>query len=72
MEKYAIKQFNLMSDKNLMKFVMFDIKEIYPSIKQDLLEKALNFANKYIDILKCDIDVIHHAQKLLPLDSSHT
>ena len=50
-----------MSEKNLMKFVMFDIKEVYPSIKQDLLEKVLNLTNKYINILKCDIDVIHHA-----------
>ena len=50
-----------MSEKNLMKFVTFDIKEVYPSIKQDLLEKVLNLANKYVNILKCDIDVIHHA-----------
>ena len=46
-----------------MKFVMFDIK--------DLLNKVPNFANEYINILKCDIDIIHHATKSLLFDRSH-
>ena len=44
----AIKWFNSLKDKHLMKFVMFDIKDFYPSITQDLLNKALNFASEYI------------------------
>ena len=59
----AIKWFNSLKDKHLMKFAMFDIKEFYPSETQDLLKKALNFAIEYIYISKCDIDVIHHAKK---------
>ena len=51
---------------------MFDIKNVYPSVTQDLLKKALNAANEYINILKCDIDVIHHVKKSLLFDSSHT
>ena len=52
-------------------FVMFDIKDFYPSIKQDLLNKALDFASEYIYISKCDIDVIHHARKSSLFDGSH-
>ena len=68
----AIKWFNSLKDKHLMKFVMFDIKDFYPSITQDLLNKALNFASEYIYISKCDIDVINHARKSLLFDGSHT
>ena len=51
---------------------MFDIKGSYPSITQDLLNKALNFANEYIYISKCDIDVINHTRKSLLSDGSNT
>ena len=40
----AVKWFNSLKDKHLMKFVMFDIKDFYPSVTQNLLNKALNFA----------------------------
>ena len=68
----AIKWFNSLKDKHLMKFVMFDIKDFYPSITQDLLNKALNFASEYIYISKCDIDVINHARKSLLFDGFNT
>ena len=55
-----------------MKFVMFDIKDFYSSFMQDLLNKGLNFASEYICILRCDIDVINNARKLLPFDGFHT
>ena len=51
---------------------MFDIKDFYPSITQDLLNKALNLASEYICISKCDIDVVHLAKKSLLFDGSHT
>ena len=38
----AIKWFNSLKDKHLMKFVMFDIKDFYPYITQNPLNKALN------------------------------
>ena len=66
------KWFNLLKDKHLMKFVMFDIKDFYPSITKDLLNKALNFASEYIYISKFDIDVINHARKSLLFDGSST
>ena len=68
----AIKWFNSLKDKHQMKFVMFDIKDFYPSITQHLLNKALHFASEYIHISKSDINVIHHARKLLLFDGSHT
>ena len=68
----AVKWFNSLEDKHLIKFVMFDIKDFYPSITQDPLDKALNFATEYIYISKYDIDIIHHARKSLLFDGSHT
>ena len=68
----TINWFNSLKDKHLMKFVMFDNKDFYPSIMQDLLNKALSFASEYISLSKCDIDVINHARKLLLFDGSNT
>ena len=68
----AIKCFNSLKDKHLMIFVMFDIKDFYPSVTQDLLNKALNFASEYIYISKCDVDVINYTRKSLLFDGSHT
>ena len=48
----AIKWFTSVKYKLLIKFVRFDIKDFCPSIIQDLLKKALNFPNKYINIMK--------------------
>ena len=59
----TIKWFNSQKGKHVMKFIMFDVKDFCPFITQDLLKKALNFPDKYINILKCDINVIHHAGK---------
>ena len=44
----AFKWFNPLKDKRLMKLAMFDIEDFYPSITQDLLNKALNFAIEYM------------------------
>ena len=68
----AIKWINSLNNKDLMKFVMFDIKDFCPSITQDLLNKALNFASECIYISKSDIDVIHHERKSLLFDGSQT
>ena len=68
----AIKWFNSLKDMHLIKFAMFDIKDFYLSITQDLLNKTLNFASECIYISKCDTDVKHHAKKSLLFDGSHT
>ena len=45
----AIKWFNSLKVKHLIKFVMFDIKDFYSCITQDLLNKAQTLlVNTYI------------------------
>ena len=39
------------------------MKEFYPSIKETLLEKALKFAEEYINIPTDNNAIIKHAQK---------
>ena len=68
----AIERFISLKYKHRLKLIMFYIKGFYPSITQDLLGKTLNFDNEYLNISKCDTDVIHHARKSLVFDSSHT
>ena len=51
---------------------MFDIKDFYPSITQDRLNKALYFGSENVYISKRDIDIINHARKSLLFDGSNT
>ena len=43
-------------------FVCFDIVEFYPSISQDLLNKALDFASAYDNITNDERNIIIHAK----------
>ena len=61
----VIKWFNDIQEKKSYKFAMFDIKDFYPSIKEGLLNKALNFAGTHVNISKEDKDIIYHARKSL-------
>ena len=60
-----------MKDKHGAKFFIFHKKDFYPSITEDLSKKALNFTNDYINLLKCDTDLIDHVRKSLVFDSTH-
>ena len=44
---------------------MFDIKDFYPSIKEDLLIEALEFAKQHVTIKSKDRETIFHAIKSL-------
>ena len=44
---------------------MFDIKDFYPSIKEDLLIEALKFAKQHVTIKSKDRETICHARKFL-------
>ena len=46
-------------------FVIFDIKDFYPSIKEKLWIKALKFAESYTDISDEDKKIINHSRKSL-------
>ena len=51
---------------------MFDIKDFYPSIQEELLNKGLRFAQEYIDITSKDTEIIYHARKSLLFDEKDT
>ena len=44
-------------------FVSFGIVDFYPSITEELLRKALNFASRFTEISKNDMDTILQARK---------
>ena len=52
-------------EKSKYKFIVFDIKDFYPSIKETLLIKAINFAEKLVNIISKDKVIIKHAKKSL-------
>ena len=49
---------------------MFNIEDFYPSIKETLLIKAINFAEKLVNITNEDKVIIKHARKSLLYDNS--
>ena len=52
-------------EKSNHKFIVFDIKDFYPSMKETLLIKAINFAEKRVNITNEDKVIIKHARKSL-------
>ena len=46
-------------------FISFDVVEFYPSITEDLLGRALDFASNYVTISAADRHVIMHAKQSL-------
>ena len=42
--------FNNIENKKACSFIQFDIKEFYPSITKEILEKAISFAKSLMDI----------------------
>ena len=53
--------------KHLRKFVVFEIKEFYTSITENLLKKALTFAKAHTHLSGDDKSIIHHAKKITAL-----
>ena len=50
-------------EKSKYKFIVFDIKDFYPSIKEKLLIKAINFTEKLVNITNEDKVIIKQARK---------
>ena len=44
-------------------FIAFDICDFYPSITKELLDKALDFASRYIEIKTDERIIIKHTRK---------
>ena len=68
----VIKWFQGIQNKEIYKFTMFDIKDFYPSIKEDLLNTALEFAANHVNISTDDREIIHHARKSLLFNKNET
>ena len=59
----VINWFKSIPNKHLYMFLMFGIKDFYPSIKEKLLWETIIFAKLYICITKMGIEAIFHARK---------
>ncbi len=67
----VINWFKQIPDKQSHTFVMFDIKDFYPSISEKLLKEALNFAKTKVRISDADVSTIFQARKSLLFDETH-
>ena len=65
----VIQWFQNIMDKSMCKFMMFDIKDFYPSITENLFKNAISFASKHVRISNDDFKIIHHARKSLLYNS---
>ena len=70
--EHVIDWFKSINEKQLCKFVIFDIKDFYPSIKESLLKQSLDFAEKYIKVSTEDKTIIKHARKSLLFNKQQT
>ena len=59
----VITWFNRTGNKTDKCFINFDIKNYYPSITENHLENAINFAKTYVSINDEDIKMIKHTCK---------
>ena len=68
----VIDWFKSIRNKDLCKFVVFDVKEFYSSITENLLKKALTFAEAHAHLSDDDKAIIHHARKSLLFNDQQT
>ena len=62
----VIKWFENINNMILYKFLQFDIKDFYPSIKETLLNEAIQFVKEHVPIItRKDVEEISHARKLV-------
>ena len=59
-----------LQDKQSLSFLVFDIIDFYPSISEQLLLKALDFANQFDTISSQEKEVIMHSRKSLLFDKN--
>ena len=65
----VIEWFENIQNKNQCTFTVFDIEEFYPSISEELLNKAIEFAT-HTEISEEEKRIIHHARKSLLFDKN--
>ena len=55
--------FKNLENKKKLTFLKLDVKAMYPSISEELVEKALEFAKEYTKITEEDVQIIKHSRK---------
>lgn len=65
----VIEWFKSIEEKQNCAFIQMDIKEFYPSIKEETLNNAISFANEHIEIKQEDLRIIMHSRKSLLYDN---
>ena len=60
----VIEWFKNITNKQKNKFIVFDIKDFYPTITKDLLTKCLKFAEEKVQISNDDKKIIYYARKI--------
>ena len=65
----VIDWFKKIRNKETSGFICFDIVDFYPSISEDLLNKALDFASTYTQISEENRNIIMHTKKALLYDN---
>lgn len=61
----VIDWFNGIVGKNEHVFITFDVCEFYPSITEDLLNKALDYASSIVEITEREREIITHSKRSL-------
>ena len=61
----VVKWFTALENKTDCFFIKFNIREVYPSITEDILKTSLSFAKEYQNIPDKDIRIINHCRKSL-------
>ena len=59
----VLKWFANLKQKHKLKFVQFDVENFYPSISEELLEKAIDYAMQFDDISQEEREVIFQSKK---------
>ena len=70
--KSVLDWFEALDNKTERTFVCFDIVSYYPSITEDLLRQALEFAAQHTTIDPSEVSIIMHARRSLLFDGSKT
>ena len=68
----VINWFKAIKYKGQSRFIKFDICDFYPSITENLLDKAIAFAKKTVTITDQELGIIKHARKSLLFSNSGT
>ena len=65
----VINCFNAIENKSQCFFIQLNIVEFYPSISENILDNAINFAKQYKDISDENLRIIKHCRKSLLYDN---